>query len=645
MLLSRQQVATETLMIGLYALWQDPDAVQSRAAAFAPAFRVGEVLPRATVRNGALVCDGHAGPGQEPARTPDGSVVLLHGYIESRARCRAELGVELPGDAAIYAAGYARWGEDVDQHLTGEYATILVEGNGKRVRIARSPIKSPALYFWRDGERLIATTVVQAIFSTGEVARELDEQKIADSLLLNYHEERRGWFRGVTRLPRGSRAWITPDGIRETVFYRIEDIAPVRFKRDSDYVEAASQLFHEAVEATLEGFERPAISLSGGMDSQAVAAFTMRARPGRQLLSYTSVPQAGWTPPDSRQLFDERPHVEALAAMYPELAPHWIDASGLDATHHQRDLFEHALVPPRNASNLHWIHEVCKNARDDGADVVLTGTLGNLTFSFDGQGLIPDLVRQGRLIHLMRELWHGGRKSDFPGRIASQAILPFLPVAMQKALRLRFGRRQDGMTRNWSPLNPELARDLRVEERAVELGFDPDFGRPVSVLDFRHKLMSNAANEGGDIREAFDRMHGIPTRDPTSHRPLLEFCFAIPPEQYLHMGTRRWLARRMLRGKVPDMVANERRRGRQAADWSSRLRPRRQEVLTELEWLSTDPTVSRFIDLERLRNAVENMPENDEDITVVQAQVLNQALNRGLATARFMRFINGRNDI
>lgn len=178
-------------MIGLYALWQDPDAVQSRAAAFAPAFRVGEVLPRAMVRNGALVCDGYAGPGREPARTPDGSVVLLYGFIENRARCRAELGVEAPGDDAIYAAGYARWGEDVDQRLTGEYATILVEAHGKRVRIARSPIKSPALYFRRDRDRLIATTAVQAIFSTGEIARELDEQKIADTLYLNYREERR----------------------------------------------------------------------------------------------------------------------------------------------------------------------------------------------------------------------------------------------------------------------------------------------------------------------------------------------------------------------------------------------------------------------------------------------------------------------
>ncbi len=631
-------------MIGLYALWHDPDAVHSRAAAFAPAFRVGEVLPRATVRNGALVCDGYAGPGREPVRTPDGSVVLLYGFIENRARCRAELGVGFPGDAAIYAAGYARWGEDVDQHLTGEYATILVEANGKRVRIARSPIKSPALYFWRDRERLIATTAVQAIFSTGEITRELDEQKIADTLYLNYREERRSWFRGVTRLPRGNRAWITPDGAQETCFFRIEDIVPVRLRRDSDYVEAADALFREATEAALEGFERPAISLSGGLDSQAVAAYTMLGRPGQPLLSFTSVPEPGWVAPDPGAMVNERPHVEALAAMYPELRPAWITPGDRDISHFQRELFEAAMTAPRNGSNLHWVHDVRVAARAAGADVHLTGNMGNLTFSYHGRGMLQDLLRQGRLVRLARELWHGGPVGKLPVRIARESVLPFLPATLQRRIRRRFGKLEESPFHTWSPLSTGFAKDMGVEKRAQQLGFDPDFSPVTSVLDFRTRSSGNAANEAGDISYALDRLHGIPSRDPTRYRPLLEYCFAIPAEQYLNLGRSRWLARRMLKGKVPDMVLDERRKGRQAADWASRIRPRRDAILSELEWLSADPLVSRYLDFDRLRDAVRNMPADDRDIGEADSRTLNLAVSRGLTTARFVRFINGRND-
>ncbi len=632
-------------MIGLYVLWHDPDAVLSRSAAFASALRTGPVSPRAHLLNGTLLCDGHAAPTQMPARTPDGSAVLLYGFIENRRAMRAELGIPDEGDAALYAAAYARWGEDADQRLLGEYAVILIEANGKRIRMARSPIKSPALYFWRDAERLIVTCYPQAVFASGEIERVLDEQKIADTLYLNYREERRGWFRGVARLPRGTRAWATPDGVTETRFFDIENIPPVRFKRDSDYVEAADALFREAVTMALDGFERPAISLSGGLDSQAVAAYTMLTRPDQPLLSYTSVPQAGWRPADPSALVDESPHVEALAAMYPQLEPHWVDTAGQDSPDDQRGIFETSLVSPRHPANLPWVHRMQRSARDAGADVMLTGTMGNATFSYSGHGLLQDMIRSGRLYGAARELWYGGPRHKLFDRVARQAVLPFLPASARRALRRRFGSLWSTELPTWSPLHPDFAREHDAVARAFEMGQEGSFTMPSSVLGYRHAILGDAINEGGDILYALQRLHGLPSRDPTSYRPLLEFCFAIPPEQFLNKGRSRWLAKRMLTGKVPEMVRNEHRRGQQAADWIANVIPRRQEILEELDWLSSDPLVREYLDFDRLKRAVEDMPVDGSTVTHEQTLVLRLALNRGLTTARFVRYINGRNDL
>ena len=79
----------------------------------------------------------------------------------------------------------------------------------KRVRLARSPIHAPALHYWYDAHRLIVANVSQALFATGEVRCEIDEQKIADSLYLNYADEERGWFKGVRRVPIGAICHIT----------------------------------------------------------------------------------------------------------------------------------------------------------------------------------------------------------------------------------------------------------------------------------------------------------------------------------------------------------------------------------------------------------------------------------------------------
>lgn len=637
-------------MIGMYLFWDGTDPGRGRAVAFAGALRTGLMAPRPHLCNGALLCDGDAPSGAAPQRLPDGTALLFSGFIANRRALRSELGGgqgSLPdGDAALYAAAHARWGQAADTRVHGEYAAIMVPPGGAPVRILRSPIFAPVLYYHHDRDRLIVTTTPAAVFATGEIPRELDECKIADSLFLNYNEERRGWFKGVARLPRGARAQITRDGVQETEWYRIEDIEPVRFSRDRDYVDALDALFVEATEAVLDGFEKPIVSLSGGFDSQAVAAYAMRVRGQVPLLSATSAPQEGWSAPAGGNAWtDERPQVRALAEMYPQLDPRWVTAPGKDISYFQRDLFETALVPPRNAANLHWIHDVRTLARAEGADVVLTGAMGNMTFSYDGAGYLPELLMRGRWGTLARELWFGGPRAKMAKRAMRQAVMPHLPEGLQKKLTdWRDGYSPDPL-QTWSPLRADYARQMQVRERAAAHGFNPDFLPPHSVAEFRRRMLSNAATEGGDISTGLDRLHGIPQRDPTRYRPLLEFCFAIPTRQYLHRGARRWLARRLLRGKVPDMVLRETRRGRQAADWTSRLRPRRAAILEELDFLAADPDVADRIDIPRLRRALETMPESDSDLTRADNMTLNLALSRGLTTARFIRYIKGHNDI
>lgn len=80
-----------------------------------------------------------------------------------------------------------------------------------------------------------------------------------------------------------------------------------------------------------------------------------------------------------------------------------------------------------------------------------------------------------------------------------------------------------------------------------------------------------AINESGDLHQALELLHGIPVRNLPAWPPLVEFCAAIPDVQYLRDSVPSWLARRMLTGRLPDMVLAESWRGQQAADWPLRL--------------------------------------------------------------------------
>ena len=568
--------------------------------------------------------------------------MLFSGHIGNRSELRRDLGPCGPGDAALYAAAYAAWGDTADLKVIGQFATIVAAPDAPHLRLSRSPITAPPLSYYNDGCRAIVSNAARVIFATGEVEREIDEDKLDLSLLLNYCDEARGWFVGVRRVPAGHRVVLTPDGTRTERYYDMAALPDVRRASDDAYVEEANALFSEATAAALDGFSRPAISLSGGLDSQAVAAHAIRQRLGQPLYSFTGVPEPGWDGRTAAGTFgDERHHVEALAALYPELHPVFVDAAGLSFDHKQQALFMLGGMPPRNAANFHWIHEVYRLARERGCDVMLGGDYGNASFSFSGDGAMPHWLASGQWPRLWRELGYSRGKRWRMTALMTQAALPLMPRPIRLAVRRLAGRASDRY-REWCPLREDYAKASGLEARSLALGFDPDYLSPRSTRQCRTEMFTQGEAEGADVRLSFSELHQMPFRDPTAYRPLVEFCLGIPDDQYLRDGQQRWLARRMLRGMVPDMVVEEKRSGLQAADWHLRLKRERHALIKELDQMSTDPTLAMRIDFAGLRAALIDCPA-ETPLNSKEAYRLMLAVPRAMTTARFVRYIRGTN--
>lgn len=570
----------------------------------------------------------------------DGSALLFSGRISNAAALAGELGLAGEHDAAaIYAAGLARWGDAVDLKVVGEYCAVQVAPH--HVRMVRSPFGAPPLHYVHNADHLIAASTPRAIFATGLVRQEVDEQKIADTLYLNYHEGERSWFKGVNRLPMGCRAVATPGGLRFDYFYDLGNAPRIQLESDDAYIEALEAMMREAVDAAMQGHSRPAISISGGLDSQAVASFALEA--GYAVHGYTSVPEPGWDRRDRKNRFgDEQQHVEAFAAMHPGFTPHWVTADGLGFDHKLQAIFMAGSVAPRNSANLHWIHEVSAQAKADGCDIVLNAGLGNATFSFDGRGAIPSWLKSGDFGRLVREVRAARTaRSGFWRTFFREAIMPLLPEALWHPIANRGGTIDDPID-SWSPINPDWADTMRVRERAMDMGFNTSFRKLASTSDMRRAIMTGASNEGADLELAFELIHNIPRRDALRYRPLIEFCAGIPDDQYLRNGEARWLARRLLKGRVPEMVRLETRRGDQAADWHLRMSRDRNTLLSEIEQLEGDPIMAQRLNLAALKATLQNWPaETPLDGVLFKRGRL--AISRGLTTARFIRYVEGRN--
>jgi len=94
-------------------------------------------------------------------------------------------------------------------------------------------------------------------------------------------------------------------------------------------------------------------------------------------------------------------------------------------------------------------------------------------------------------------------------------------------------------------------------------------------------------------------------------------------------------------------VLDERRVGRQGADWHYRMGRRRQALRQELQSLESDPVMARRLNLPSLKSALDDWPAETplpgEGKERAHAQRLELAVSRAITTARFIHYVEGKN--
>ena len=524
--------------------------------------------------------------------------------------------------------------------LDGDYAAIVWMPEQRRLHVAASAISMHPLHVWRDGSRIVVASNPRQIFATG-VRAEIDEDKIADSVLVNYSDPSRGWYRGLRHVVPGTFERHTVEGWRQTRFWSVSDAPPVRFKRDEEYVEAVSAELASSVAFALEGAERPSIQLSGGLDSSTIAAFAMeQLGPDTPLRSYTAVPveehqQVGRL----HQFDDESGHVRALAEMYPQLQPSFIRQERDEYGSRLDKVFGLSAWP--NQNYLSWVNDLFSASYRDGCDISMNGYFGNVTFSHNGATALPTWFRQGRwwrMLHSLREMPH---PAGLARRFWRYALRPNLPDAVQLAIARQRGNALEPFE-TWVPLRRDSDLARRALERAKEQEFEYNF-LPFArrATDIEGYIAFHEADTG-PVNLGILLSHGIEVRQPYGNRRFAQLCAGIPERLYLKGGNSRWLPRQVMKGMVPEMIRTEKRTGNDTADWPIHFRRYRPALLEELDALERSGRFDDIFDLPRLRRTLHDW---DGENTHGQNSELKipAGLGRAIKISRFVNHVEGRN--
>jgi asparagine synthase (glutamine-hydrolysing) len=555
--------------------------------------------------------------------------------IDNRAELAAELALSANeaaamADSAFVLWAWQRWGQECVEHLVGSFAFAVWDARAEQFFLARDHAGDRPLYYRKTADSFAFATTARAIRACPGVSSELDERQLARDLIGLPPEFSRTRFRDVQALAPGHSLVVGRDGATQRRTWRIDSLRPVRFARDEEYIDAFLEIFDEAVCCRLRTTGGVAAELSAGLDSGAVAATAARllAAGGAKLAAYTAVPCAefsGIVPPGL--IGDEGPYAAEVAALYPNMRHIRMDASGSNMLRELERIFPLLDLPHAAALNNVWGNLILDHAAASGVKVMLNGALGNFAVSYQGDDLLRQMFRSGRWLATLGQAWRLRRMGISSGRnAASQTIFAALPWALR--------RRVDPLIRavnlDWSAIRPERARELDVVDQFRRHLFTHTSGLP------RPMATNFQQNQYGDYNAATSAGWGIEARDPTADKRVFEFCAAIPPEQFVAGGQGRSLARRAMRGRLPDATLHREQKGTQAADWYESLSRIRGELTGELDRQQQSSGARRLIDLERLRKALDEWPQTAQEAALKDG-MYDSAISRGIAVGYFIR--------
>jgi len=568
-------------------------------------------------------------------------LLLLEGRIHDRSGLLQKL--DIPSrpilDADLMLKAYLRFGEDLAAHVTGEFSFAVWDTSHRRLILGCDAIGARAMYYWHNGSTLRFAPEVHGLLACPEVAIAPDDTQAALWLMRCPGLGERTLFKDIQRVPAGHVLIVEDGRLRLHRYWQPENVAPLHLADAREYAMGLLHHMQQAVECRIPAGESVGMQLSGGLDSSTVTALAGKslARQGRRATAFTAVPVnavGAWL--SSERFADERLHAASVIERYPNL-DHVLVPNNAVPLFQALDSYSDArLTPIINPLNSPWLLGIDKEAQRRGIRILLRATAGNLTASYRSDPyVLAGMLTSGRLFDWCR-LVIQRNKYGFSLKQSLDASLRFSPMRRWFHAWRRQASRTDAL---------RMPSQSIFATSAIHAGFLQEQNLPLQLL---HDTYDQLTNSRLDRLQGFARLDrsisfagsmrssGIELTDPMSDRRLVEYCLSVPDEVFSRNGCPRSLIRDAMEGGLPDLVRNEYRRGKQAADAASMLAENRAEIADEVCRMASSDLANRYLDMPALIQLIAGWPSGDWPNATAK-QHYEQKLMRGVSFGRFIR--------
>jgi len=323
---------------------------------------------------------------------------------------------------------------------------------------------------------------------------------------------------------------------------------------------------------------------------------------GISLNAYTSVPVYDTTPYVGDRFGDEHPYARSVAQYAGNIDLHSVRAESTTPLQVIRRWLPVFNEPMHAAGNFYWMLKLLETAFVQGHRALLTGQCGNAGISWHGDPASQPLFTRLRFLSQ-----HGSSRTAILMGIKN-SLRHRTPAGMLEFYRRLRHQVDGGRPYSDTAIHPDFARRLNLYHRHREYSDS----RPPRTPRASHFNILRPGRLIGALWAEMGAFSGLEVRDPTADPRVLAFAIAVPDHIFIEPRTAqdRWLIREAMKGRLPDEVRLNRKRGRQAGDLVPRLRACAAEVETALAEIETGPA-RQYLDAPYMRQVWEMVQTED----------------------------------
>ncbi len=490
--------------------------------------------------------------------------------LDNRKEIKEYFGIAADTDGAImYHALQRDWDGALDNML-GAYAFAYYDKEKSELSLVNDVVGNRSVYYLYENGRVYFSTLLEAITNVKK-GLQVNKTWFKNYFGLNdlrvVSEARETPYQGIYRVEPGEVVKFTANGMERRAYWDpFKNRKTIKLSSDEEYKELVCSVFKECVESLIRDGSETAILLSGGLDSNAVAAYAAPKLKeiGRKLYSFTSVPnkEKSRIPKNQYYVEDETEYIEELQTCHSNLEPEYVDASEGNLLAQNREIQRVLEIPFKTVLNMPWIYRAYKMAAEKGCGIMLSGQYGNVTISYgDFHCLFVTLLQKGRVLRMIKEINAYSRRYKTSRKLILKNVL------------------QAPKEDNFKVFS-------------------------------RYMYDKNALRQVGETEVKYSLETGIIPRDPTRDKRLIELVLSLPLEIFVSDGRERRLVREYMKDIIPEKIVSDVfHRGRQGIGCRKNMYEQWDEITLELEKSFAWEGAGEYVDTEAVKAKMENRGE------------------------------------